>query len=285
MRLIRQIIAAVFILAITLHLCDFAYPIFHSKAIRVAANIQLIPALLAGSFLTVAILILCTCLFGRIYCSTLCPLGILQDIVMRLSKWTRKKRQQKSPVQYKKPRHILRYSILGLSALVVVLGSSYVLIWLDPYSIYTRLCSSIIQPLAVMLNNSIADIANAKGNYSIVPLVQVSVAPVVIISTLIIVGTVVYFSVKHNRLWCNTICPVGTLLGLISKYSYFKIRIDHSKCVSCKACAKACKSNTIDHINDHKLDHSRCVTCYNCIGSCKKNAISYTSSSADKTKC
>ncbi|MBU5900267.1 4Fe-4S binding protein, partial [Vibrio cholerae O1] len=50
---------------------------------------------------------------------------------------------------------------------------------------------------------------------------------------------------KHGRTWCNTICPVGTVLGFLSRYSLFKVRIDTAKCNGCGLCATKCKAACI----------------------------------------
>lgn len=76
----------------------------------------------------------------------------------------------------------------------------------------------------------------------------------------------------HN---CNTICPVGTVLGFLSKYALLKPRIDTDKCNGCGLCARKCKASCIDSKN-HAIDYSRCVTCMDCLDNCRQGAISYT---------
>ena len=78
----------------------------------------------------------------------------------------------------------------------------------------------------------------------------------------------------RGRLFCNTVCPVGAVLGLLSAKAPFKIRLDAAKCVKCGLCAKACKAECIDVANG-TVDQSRCVRCFNCLGACKKGAMSW----------
>lgn len=85
---------------------------------------------------------------------------------------------------------------------------------------------------------------------------------------------IVVLSWTKGRIYCNTICPIGTLLGIISKYSLLKLRINEKKCVNCKLCSYNCKSSCID-ISNHTIDYSRCMTCMDCINKCKNNAIAY----------
>ena len=79
---------------------------------------------------------------------------------------------------------------------------------------------------------------------------------------------------RNGRTYCNTVCPVGTVLGFLSRFSLLKMTIDGDKCVSCGLCAKKCKAACIDSKN-HKIDYSRCVDCFDCIGECTHDAISY----------
>ena len=99
------------------------------------------------------------------------------------------------------------------------------------------------------------------------------------LSTLIIavVTLIVLFILawRNGRTYCNTICPVGTVLGFISKYAIFKPVIDTSKCNSCGLCARNCKASCINS-KAHEIDYSRCVACMDCIGKCKHGAIKYT---------
>jgi len=97
-------------------------------------------------------------------------------------------------------------------------------------------------------------------------------ALVIAFMTVLVVG---YLAYRYGRIYCNTVCPVGTLLGFISKYSLFKVHIDTSKCNSCGLCARKCKASCIDS-KKHEIDYSRCVVCFDCIDNCRQGAISYT---------
>jgi ferredoxin-type protein NapF len=99
----------------------------------------------------------------------------------------------------------------------------------------------------------------------------------------ITVGLIAWLSLYFGRLYCNAICPVGTVLGLMSRISVFRIRMDKSTCTRCGKCAFACKSSCIS-VKDMKVDFSRCVACYNCISVCPEGSIRYTSRKADAVK-
>lgn len=99
-------------------------------------------------------------------------------------------------------------------------------------------------------------------------------------ATVAILGVLAW---RNGRTYCNTICPVGTVLGFLSRYSLLKPVIDTSKCNGCGLCARNCKAACIDSKN-HAIDYSRCVACMDCIGKCRQGAISYTRRKATADK-
>lgn len=258
----------------TLYICGIVGFLPQWLNLQVLIDIQLVPAILSASIATIIALTALTIILGRIYCSAICPLGITQDLIIRLSQWIKKKRKiKRSKTYYKKPKNTLRYIILAASTLFLIFGSSYLLLLLDPYSIFGRISASFLTPIVTWVNNIVAHFTNAAGNYTFTHRDYHWPSVAVLSSVIVTFGTIIYLNTKHQRLWCNTLCPVGTLLGIISRFSVFRIEINNDTCVDCKACAKTCKSNTIDNTNNYKVDHSRCVSCYNCIDACKFDAL------------
>jgi len=94
---------------------------------------------------------------------------------------------------------------------------------------------------------------------------------IIALITLITIGIMAW---RNGRIYCNTVCPVGTVLGFASKYSLFQIRFNSEKCNLCGSCARNCKANCIDFKN-MKVDTSRCINCYNCIEVCKESGLKY----------
>ncbi len=249
-------------------------------------HIQFVPALLSlaagtlGVALPLIILLLLTLIFGRVYCSFLCPTGILQDIIGRLARpFTRRTRTNphststgsSTSAGYRKPHSILRYIILIATGLLFALGLAWPLTLLDPYSLFGKIASQFFGSIEIFLNNALANIFPNSIPY----LKYTSIATVSFIYGTIALITLILFSAAHGRLYCNTICPVGTLLGLIGSKSLFQIRIDSNACKHCNACAKNCKSNCID-IKGQKVDTERCVVCFNCLQHCKFGALHYS---------
>jgi ferredoxin len=125
-----------------------------------------------------------------------------------------------------------------------------------------------------------AERANSYTFYSIEIWIKGWITFGVAAITLIIVGILAW---RHGRTYCNTICPVGTFLGFLSKFSLFRLTFNEEKCTKCKACERGCKSSCID-VKSMNIDHSRCVSCFNCINRCKFGAMNYAPVKIGKKK-
>ncbi len=232
---------------------------------------QFIPALLgiAGGSLGILLFLLAlTLVFGRIYCSTLCPLGTYQDMVRRIAGWFKSKKARR--MHYAKPYTILRYGMLTLTTVLIILGSTTLLLWLDPYSNFGRIAMNIFGPGIIAGSNLLSEwfAAIPAHGYKIFTVSA-------IISATVVFLTVSLMSALRGRLYCNTICPVGAFLGFLSNYSLFRLSMDPEKCNRCTLCSTKCKSQCID-VPAQQIDNSRCVQCYNCADTCNRNAIRYT---------
>ena len=276
LRSFRILVASLIFVCFFLLFVDFKY-IIPSKYINILLYLQFIPSVLKFyDLLTlvsagfVAVLIL-TFLTGRTYCSFLCPMGIGQDLFSRIGGRIRKKFRRYG---FKKPFTILRYTLLVITLIVSMIWGIYLLTLLDPYSIFGRFMTYFAKPAVIFINNFIAGILNKFDIYALhnIPvrgyqLLAYSL-PVVF---LFLVGLL---SLTKGRLYCNMVCPVGTLLGLFSKISLLRIKFDEDKCTRCGRCSIGCKSSCIDFLR-YKVDVSRCVSCFNCIKICPDNALSY----------
>ncbi|MBQ8464627.1 MAG: 4Fe-4S binding protein [Alphaproteobacteria bacterium] len=177
-------------------------------------------------------LVILSLLFGRIYCSTLCPLGLYQEGLMILFKHFYKKHRAK----------YVKHNILSYFLTAVLFGSLFggtvvLLRMVDPYTV--------------------AGNALSGAWYGIGFIIAITV--------------LVFFK---KRFFCTHICPVGTVLGMISKASLCRIRIDSQKCKMCGLCAKECPCGAIDFKN-HSVNNETCVKCLKCLNHCQHKALSY----------
>lgn len=222
------------------------------------ARLQIFPLAMAGAFTALAAWLLATLLFGRVYCSSACPMGALQDIFSRIPRLRRKWRRR-HPYRFAEANNRLRYLVLLTVAACAVGGLAAIPTLLDPYSAFGRFCSSAILPLVEAAGGKEAVIASG-------------VALLISLLTVAAVGAAAWF---NGRVICNTVCPVGSALSIPARWSLFHFDIDTDRCINCRACEHACKARCIS-MADHVVDSSRCVVCFDCVAACGEGAISYT---------
>jgi len=267
LKIIRRSLAVVAGLAMLLMFLDFTGT-FHAWFAWLA-KVQFLPAILAVNIGVLIALVLLTVVFGRIYCSVICPLGIMQDFIARIGRIRRK-----NPYSYSKPKNWLRYAVLVLTVVALLASVSIVVDFVAPYSSFGRIVTSLFQPLYILANNLLASIAESAESYAFYRKELWIESGIILIVTAIHFLIIAVLALRNGRTYCNTICPVGTLLGFISRFSFLKIKIDETKCKKCGKCAKNCKAACIDFKN-MSVDGSRCVVCGNCIGNCSFGALSY----------
>ena len=278
LRRLRVTLAAVFFTLITLLFLDFTGTL-HTW-LGWLAKIQFLPALLALNVGVVVALVLLTLVFGRIYCSVVCPLGVMQDVVSWISG---RRKKHKIRFSHSPEKRILRYGVLALFIVAFIAGIGSLVALLAPYSSYGRIAQNIFQPVYIFGNNLMAWVAERVDSYAFYSReVWMRSLPTFIIATITLVGIGV-LAWRNGRTYCNTICPIGTILSLMARFSWFKVKVDETKCNKCGLCSRSCKSACIDFKNS-KIDYSRCVVCGDCIDKCRKKALSYTHSSPKKSE-
>ena len=266
---LRIILALVFWTGITLLFLDFTGAL-HSW-LGWMAKLQFLPALLALNVGVVAFLVLLTLVFGRVYCSVICPLGVFQDGISWLGT-----HKSKRPYKYKKEIKWLRYGVWALFVIALVAGVQVFVALLAPYSAYGRMVQNLLQPLYLWGNNLFAWLAERAGSYAFYPReVWMRSLPTFLIAivTLVVIAAL---SFKGGRTYCNSICPVGTTLSFLSRFAMFRPVIDADRCVRCKTCEVNCKAQCISITKEAvHIDYSRCVDCFNCIDTCPKGGLKY----------
>ena len=266
LKLIRRIFATVTAVGLTLLLLDISGALAGWSWL---AKLQFLPALLSLNLVVVALLVGLTLLFGRIYCSVICPLGVLQDLIAHVGRTGRR-----NPYSYSRAHNIVRYVVLAVFVAAMAAGIGSIPALLAPYSSYARMVTMLLQPLYTMANNGLATVAEGMGSYAFREHeVWMRGLPtfVVALSTLLVIGVLAW---RDGRTYCNTICPVGTVLGQLARAAWLKVWFDAEKCKKCGACSRNCKASCLD-FKEGKVDYSRCVVCGNCLEKCNFGALHY----------
>lgn len=259
--LIRRFVALCVLLAFAL-LCSGLAPESCVMRLKGTPRVQVVPLLLSslsGSMIAACVLlalVVLTVLFGRVYCSWICPLGILQDVVNRLLRPRGMQQARYTPNHY-----IIRtvFAVLSFGGLAV--GSVGLLAYLDPYSITSRAFAT----LPFMLKSPMGSPAwlgtGLAAFFLALPL-----------------GMAAW----RGRLYCNTLCPVGAVLGLLARWAPFAPQMDSQACRRCATCLRRCKAHAIDVKQGH-IDRTRCVGCYDCVSACPHHAIKFRKTAAPQS--
>lgn len=267
LRGIRITLATLFFAAVTLLFLGVGWQF--NMWFAWVAKVQFLPALMALDFIVLAVLIVLTLIFGRLYCSVICPLGVMQDIFGWLGKKEKRNRYAHSP-----EKRWLRYSVLVIFIICLILGFAPVTTLLAPYSAYGRIVNSLFRPLYDLLGNALA-LIDTHFEWYLIPKAELwlrSVTTLVVaLLTLLTLGILAW---RNGRTYCNTICPVGTILSFFARFAFWRIQIDKDKCGKCSLCEKNCKAAAID-TKSGTVDLSRCVVCGDCIDKCNRDALHY----------
>lgn len=272
---IRVVLSLLFLGLTIFVFIDFA-ALFSAKVIHAILFLQFIPSLLdfihflslaASGFIFILIL---TLFFGRVYCSTICPLGTLQDFFIRFRRF-----RKPCGFRYQKPLRALQYVIAVIVVLSLLFHNIFMLNLFDPFSLAGKIFTNFFRPIYYGINDLAASALKSFDNYYLYPVTVYRLSIPAVIFTGLFSVTIVLLSVYRGRWFCNAICPVGTVLGIVSRGSFFKITIDEKSCTSCGLCLDVCKAECIE-LKKKEIEFSRCVACYDCFNACPEKGIRYT---------
>lgn len=274
-RSVRVLLATCFLLAFTVMFLDFTGTT--AGWFSWLRELQFMPAVLAGSAFALAFLLVLTLIAGRVYCSVMCPLGVFQDFVRLVTLGRRRDLKSHATPCGGAAAAVQGWTRIGFLFTFAgggLLGLHFA--WLDPYAIYGRFVSFCLTPLlkASPFAQSIANWADAHGTSFTHAVEVVFPAMGFVIAAAGVVAFIAALAAWRGRTWCNTVCPVGTLLGAISKFAWLRPRIDEKDCISCRLCERTCRAHCI-HIDVKAIDHTKCVSCFDCSAVCPKGAIKW----------
>lgn len=246
------------------------------------SDFQFVPSLLkfmlAGggiASLGFALILVLTLLLGRVYCASLCPLGVAQDGPSLLAnRWLAKRGKRSGKYRYSPPRSALRYAVLLGTVLFALMGSLTIVNLLDPYSLFGRIVVSVFSPVLSFWNNQLVSLLARVDIYALPAVSRIHPSFPMLLFSFGFAVTLGLSAFRYGRVYCNTLCPVGALLGLISRVSFWRVSLNEESCTACGRCERICRAACIDSANK-SIDVSRCVSCFDCLDSCPQGAIRY----------
>ena len=225
----RVVCAVVMMLSIVTLFCDTTGIARHYLGWTV--DIQFLPSISAGLIAAFVSTLVVTKLFGRIYCSVICPLGIFQDIVARLGRLTKK---QKVKYSYSDEKLWMRLIIAVLFIASYLLCAYPIVGLLEPYSIFGRMATTLLAPVGRFIAEYLAASSEAAGDYTFAMPAALNYSYVMLGIALFSLVLIAILAFRGGRTYCNTICPVGTILSIFAENSVMKPVVDHDKCVKCR---------------------------------------------------
>jgi polyferredoxin len=232
---------------------------------------------LSGSALAL-ITVLITIVFGRAWCGWICPLGTTLDL-FSLDKWRNKKKKDPS-----EQLRSIKYWALFTILFAALLGNLS-LLFLDPLTILFRTLAISVWPALDQIVSAVETLLFQIPVFSSpISILEGFIRPYFLPSEPVLyrdtlIFAVVFFSVialnlAAPRFWCRYLCPLGGLLGLISKIALFR-RVVSEDCKNCALCDKSCPTGTIDPDRGYASDPSECTMCLECLEACPRSSIQF----------
>jgi len=236
------------------------------------AGRRLIPALLAGALIVLA----GTLLLGRAWCGWLCPLGTLLD-------WTPARQARPKDAELAPAWRSVKYFLLAFILVSALFGSLTFLV-LDPLTLLYRTFATVLWPafnallLAAehalywlpFLQAPIDALESTRGAW--LPL-EPPVYAGAVLAALLFAGVLALNAVRP-RFWCRYLCPLGGMLGLVSRFAWLR-RTVSSECVACQRCVRACPTGTIDPARGYASDPAECTMCLDCLPACARGGQTF----------
>lgn len=222
-----------------------------------------------------------TIFFGRFFCGWICPLGTALDIFQRFFKTAGNAKNQK----WEKLRY-LKFALLT-AAIILSIFSIHIWGYLDPLSIFNRVLTILLYPLATLGSESaLLALTNLSfiedPAYSIYDTFKLFLMPEAQAFYQQVFGIAIFFIIivglekVTRRFWCRYLCPAGALLGFLSQFRFFE-RVVGNSCPSCGICHSECKMNAIPETDVNLTSKVECIECFSCAEVCppKTRSISY----------
>jgi polyferredoxin len=248
------------------------------------ANVLATHALYRGLLWSLLILVP-TMFLGRFFCGWICPMGTLQHFVGNMKSEAKRGKQRIESNRYKRWQTV-KYVVL-IAGLVAALFGSMAIGWLDPFSLLVRSLGLALLPafnfatravLAPMEHSHIAAIRTAGESLhtvlqaTVLDFRQAHFAQGLVLGVLFLV--ILWAGMRVTRIWCRAMCPLGALLGAVSRWSILGLHKDAAACDKCNRCLMNCQGGD-DPIGGVPWRKAECLMCMNCVGSCPHGALEF----------
>jgi len=217
-----------------------------------------------------------TLVLGRVWYSWMCPLGTLLD-------WTSLRRRYRNALGHLSQWRQVKFLVLVAVLFAALLGTLSLVI-LDPITILFRTVTSGVLPglnsLTTWTETRLYRFDALQGFLDgfdrfirghLLPAAEPYFIPSLALLALFI--GILALNAIRPRFWCRYVCPLGGLLGLVSRVSLLRRTVDQEKCNSCRRCARECPVNAIDSEKAYVSDPGECTLCLKCVENCPTRAI------------
>lgn len=262
LRTIRQIWATFFLVLFVVLLLVMDYD--GLKGFQASIFLEMDPLTAIAGFLSSGtfykgllwslVIIVPTLFLGRFFCSWICPLGILNQFVSWL--FSMRRPSEEYEINQYRPSYRIKYYLLGVLLVLAAFGSLQI---------------GLLDPIALMVRSFTASVLPAADRVGL----DVYLFEPVFNGGVLIAGILVGILLANRfltRWWCRVLCPLGGLLGLLSRRAPLRIQRDVDKCIDCNKCLKSCQGGCDPHA---ELRVSECHVCMNCIEDCPTQALHF----------
>ncbi|MCP4640179.1 MAG: 4Fe-4S binding protein [bacterium] len=248
-----------------------------------------VPAALLLSLVTIAL----TLLFGRAFCGWVCPLGT----VHAMASWFRRRPTGRDvPRQRRSPWQKAKYYLLVMLLVMAACGVHWIGVF-DPLSLlYRTVTTSLVGPVHYAAEAGPNAVYNADptiGPFHLKSLTE----PVYELGRDVVFATtrhaykgstlifalfvlIVALNLYRPRFWCRYVCPLGGLLGLLSKRPLLRLRKAEGACNDCGRCNGVCPAAAQPDLTGSSGEPgewlpSECYLCWNCVAACNFKGLSF----------
>jgi polyferredoxin len=217
--------------------------------------------------------------WGRVFCGWVCPIGFIQELAGNLTRWTRRVRDRKA----------VQWARFGTAAaLLAGTMAAYAFIRPDNEPLLQGVSAGYLMVLSILILLSVADrrweVRLRQVRYAALAFfvlgtvlsIHLQAAFCVLFTNdlqytmLLLFAGVLVAALILSSAWCRFLCPEGALLGLLTRLSGWKIRLDRSKCCRCNACGQVCP---VEAIEVGEVDERSCLYCCRCVDACPSWAL------------